>query len=91
MRLSLTLYHLSCAGCVVHVDMHGDFGECVMLWVAGTFIVAILFRILYFIIGLLFVVNIDTLNTSRRAPKPSQDREDLPYSKSNLLFPWDPR
>ena len=57
LRLSLTISHLSCAGCVVHVDMHGHFGECVMLWVVATFIVAILFRILHFIVGLLFVVN----------------------------------
>ena len=37
-----------------------------------TFIVQ-LFRIPRFRVVLLFVMNIDILNTSRRAPKPSQD------------------
>ena len=40
-----------------------------------TFIVQ-LFRIPQFRVVLLFVVNIDILNTSRRTPKPSHDKED---------------
>ena len=45
-----------------------DLKTCVDL---DTFIIIPRFRVV-----LLFVVNIDILNTSRRAPKPSQDKED---------------
>ena len=45
-----------------------------------TFMVAFLFRIQFQVV-LLLVVNIDTLNTSRRVPKPSQGKKDRPQCR----------
>ena len=53
-----------------------------------TFIVH-LFRIPRFRVVLLFVVNIDNLNTSRRAPKPLQGKRKTGYNAGeNGLYVW---